>query len=183
MHHPINSPCTVDKQLISLSLLTVHDHTHFSLLFLLCEHFPLRILRGGYSFVCVLYVCASIDCCRSWQKVAFVINGDPGTRRTLRPSLGHGKTRGEEDRHTPIHPTPGEKTRYATVDCQMEMFWMRVAFLIIHADLKSHSEFSPKSTGHFLSLWRKTHCNILMFYINVQLIRKVTLWILSVTLS
>ena len=65
--------------------------------------------------------------------MAFVINGDPGTRRAPRPGPRQGKTRRKEggggtnaDTNTPN--AGGKHTLTATVELQMEMFWMRVAF-------------------------------------------------------
>jgi len=59
------------------------------------------------------------------------------------------KTRGMEERHAPVQtrlcPPPGEDT----VGCQMEKFWQWVLFLIMYANLKSHSEFSNKRLGNF----------------------------------
>ncbi len=162
MHHPINSLSTADKRLIPLSLLRHYawSHTFFTPL-PLCEHFPLRILAGECTHLFVCYVCASNDAVghdRRWHLLLMVTPAHGGA---LRPSPGRGKTRGKEERHTPaltpIHPTPGENTHYRHRGPSNGNVLGGSSFLIIHADLRSHSEFSPKRTGHFLSLCRKTH--------------------------
>lgn len=55
------------------------------------------------NYLCAMCVCVSevglLFCCRSQQKVAFVINGDPNTRPAPRLSLGQGKTREGGESH------------------------------------------------------------------------------------
>lgn len=89
--------------------------------------------------------------------MAFVINGDPSTRQARGQALGKEKLAGrrrDTRALTPIRPTPGEKrTHYCHGGRSDENVLDMTSFLIIHADVRSHSEFSPERTGHISSVY------------------------------
>lgn len=161
-HHPINSLRTADKRLIHcLCSGTTHDLTHFSLLSLSVSAFPRVYFRDcTHLFVC--YVCASNDAVghdRRWHLLLMVTPAQGGPRGR---APGKEKLKGRRrDTHqpalTPIHLTLGGKnTHYCHSGPSNGNVLDVSSFLIIHADLKSRSEFSPKRTGHFLSFfWLK----------------------------
>lgn len=108
MHHPMNSLRTDNKRLIPLSLFRHYawPHTFFTSL-PLCEHFPLRILRGVYSFVCVLCGCVSNNVVvhdRRWHFLLMVtlVQDGPCERARGKENWREGGERGSSaDTNTP----------------------------------------------------------------------------------
>ncbi len=106
-----------------------------------------------------------------------------------------GRRRDAHQRWHQYTRQPGENTHYCHSGATNGNVLDERGFLIIHANSRSHSEFSPKRTGQFFCFFvEKTHSKCLEVAllsqrmlsqdcINIQLTREITLRILSLTLS
>lgn len=138
----------------------------------LCKHFALCIQCKVHSFVCVVFACASNDAVghdRRWHLLLMMTStrGEPCGQASGKEKQEGGRR--DTNQYWHQYTVQQGETHSHTGLSNGKVLALSSFFKIMHADFKSHSEFSPKRAGHPFCLSVGTETSLRwLFYENAS---------------